>query len=157
MSSLRLISAHVAGDTLVRSRTSPRKRANLNIHAALDEPVQRFLNVLQTPSYVRPHRHGPEVFELLVALSGRAAVIVFDGAGDVAETTVIGDGAAWGVEVAARSWHTLLALAADTVLLEVKPGPYQPLAEQDFAAWAPREGDPAAATVLASWRALVEP
>lgn len=39
-----------------RARSSPRLRQNYNFHE-LSEKVQRFINVLQPGTYVRPHRH----------------------------------------------------------------------------------------------------
>ncbi len=42
------------------------------------------------------------------------------------------------------AWHSLVALAPNTVLFEVKPGPYRPTGENDFATWAPKEGAPGA-------------
>jgi hypothetical protein len=38
------------------------------------------------------------------------------------------------------------------VLFEVKPGPYEPLNDKDFATWAPAEGDPAAAAFVDWYR-----
>lgn len=40
------------------------------------------------------------------------------------------------------TWHTLAVLEPGTVLFELKPGPYLPLADKEFAAWAPAEGAP---------------
>ena len=65
-------------------------------------------------------------------------------------TTSSGD-----VEIAGGVWHTLLALAPDTMLFEVKPGPYAPLSDKHFAPWAPREGAAAAADLLARWARLL--
>jgi len=54
------------------------------------------------------------------------------------------------VELPPGAWHSLVALAPNTVLFEVKPGPYWPTGENDFAAWAPKEGD-ASAPVFVAW------
>lgn len=124
--------------------TSGRRRANENLHPDLGDPVQRFLNAVEPGSYVRPHRH-PEAdrWELFLALEGEAAVLVFDRVGRVLERVVIAkDGDIRGVEVSAGVWHALAALRPGTVLFEVKPGPYRPLVDKDFAPWAPPEGDP---------------
>lgn len=45
-----------------------------------------------------------------------------------------------------------VALAPNTVLFEVKPGPYRPTGENDFAAWAPKEDAPGAAAFV-EWMA----
>src|SRR3990172_7922439 len=45
----------------------------------------------------------------------------------------------------AGRWELFLILRGRALLLEVKPGPYVPLTDKDFAAWAPGEGEPRAA------------
>ena len=59
------------------------------------------------------------------------------------------------VELAGAQWHTVLALAPDSVLFEVKPGPYRALEDKDFPAWAAPEGTPEAASLLGAWEALM--
>ena len=44
-------------------------------------------------------------------------------------------------------------LEPDTVVFEVKPGPYQPTSDKDFAPWAPAEGGPDAPAYLADLEA----
>jgi hypothetical protein len=44
------------------------------------------------------------------------------------------------VEIPGNTWHTLAAQEDGTILFEIKPGPYAPLSEHDFAPWAPMEG-----------------
>lgn len=44
----------------------------------------------------------------------------------------------------------MVALAPGTVLFELKEGPYRPLGDKDFAAWAPAEGTVEAAA-LEDW------
>jgi cupin fold WbuC family metalloprotein len=43
------------------------------------------------------------------------------------------------VEIPAGAWHSLVSREPGTLVVEVKPGPYQPTPEADFAAWAPPE------------------
>ncbi len=131
---------------------SPRRRANDNLHPRLDDPIQRFLNGIEPGSYARPHRHdGPDRWEFFLALSGKAVLLLFDEAGRVLRRVELSDrGPTRGVEVDPGEWHTLAALERATVLLELKPGPYLPLSDKDFAAWAPAEGDPTSA-VFERW------
>ena len=131
---------------------SDRLRANRNLHGALDEPAQRMLKALEPGTYVRPHRHtDPPKWELFVALAGAAACLTFDDTGTVTERREIAaEGPLLGLEIAAGTWHTLVALEPGTVLFELKEGPYRPLADRDVAAWAPAEGAPGAAA-LAGW------
>lgn len=52
------------------------------------------------------------------------------------------------LEIPAGTWHTAVALEPGTVLFEIKPGPYSPLAGNDFAAWAPAEGEAGTAELV---------
>ena len=125
-----------------QSDVSSRRRANFNLHEGPEDPVQRFVNVMQPGTYVRPHRHdNPIKWELTVALRGRAAVLILDANGIVLERVELdAKGAEFGVEIPAGIWHTCAALAPDTVLLEIKRGPYDARSDKDFAKWAPAEG-----------------
>jgi len=123
------------------AKTSPRLRKNLNLHARLDESIQRLCNAFEPDTYVRPHRH-PEAdrWELFVILKGRADVLTFDQDGTVLERVSLSDkGPAYIVEIPPLTWHTLISLQTGTVLFEVKQGPYQALTDKDFAPWAPQE------------------
>jgi hypothetical protein len=53
-----------------------------------------------------------------------------------------------GAEVACNTWHTVVALEAGCVLLEVKAGPFDPNQPKDLAPWAPEEGSSAAESYL---------
>jgi cupin fold WbuC family metalloprotein len=153
---LRLFDAAALRQTLANAAASPRKRANLNVHKTLEDPIQRMLNVFQPGTYVRPHRHEPHRFELFLVLSGRAGLLMFDEGGAVSESAVLEPGAVWAVELPGFVWHTVVSLAEDTALFEVKPGPYAPLTDKDFAPWAPSEDGPEAKTLLEVWRRHVE-
>ena len=154
MKALRVLDNDTVGATAAKARGAERGRCNHNLHPTLADPVQRFLNVFQPGSYVRPHRHNAHRWELFLLLEGEAAAVVFDGAGNVTETAVLRRGGARAVEIAGGAWHTLFALVPDTVLFEVKPGPYTPISDKDFAPWAPPEGAPECADLLARWTAL---
>ncbi|MFA5529301.1 MAG: WbuC family cupin fold metalloprotein [Thiohalomonadaceae bacterium] len=129
-----------------QARTHVRGRINENLHTGPDDPVQRFLNAIEPGSYVRPHRHTePSRWELLTVLTGAAVVLLFDDMGKVLlREEVDAHGPLHGLEIPAGAWHTVAACVPGTVLLELKPGPYRPAADKDFAPWAPREGDPEA-------------
>ena len=125
------------------ARVSPRGRVNFNLHEGPADNVQRFLNVMQPGTYVRPHRHDdPSKWELTVVLSGRIVILLLESDGVVRERIELdASGPERGVELPAGIWHTCAALSADAVLLEIKPGPYDAKTDKDFAAWAPEEGN----------------
>ena len=97
---------------------------------------------MQPGTYVRPHRHDdPEKWELTVILSGKLVIVVTDGVGRVTERIDLdANGPVRGVELPAGTWHTSAVAARDTVILEVKSGPYDVKTDKHFAEWAPAEG-----------------
>jgi hypothetical protein len=50
-----------------------------------------------------------------------------------------------------------VALTPHAVCYEVKPGPWNPASDKEFAVWAPDEGRPEAAAYLAGLIDLVQP
>lgn len=119
-----------------------RKRTHYNLHPALEDPVQRLVVAIDPGSYIRPHRHNdPAKWELFILLKGAAAILIFDEAGCVTNRVDLSEnGPIHAVEIPEKAWHTLAALEKGSVLIEIKPGPYAPLSDKDFAAWAPEEG-----------------
>jgi cupin fold WbuC family metalloprotein len=134
------------------AKSSPRARKNYNFHTDYADPVNRMLNAFEPGTYVRPHKHElPDKCEVFLLLSGRALVLRFDDAGTVISHAVLDrDRGVYGVEFAPREWHSIASLEPDTVLYEVKPGPYAPVPDKNFAPWAPAEDSPEAAAYLAS-------
>jgi cupin fold WbuC family metalloprotein len=132
------------------AQNSPRRRANLNLHDTLPDPVQRLAIAMEPDTLVRPHRH-PHTWELLYPLRGRFIVLHFDANGRVTEHTVLGEDSA-AVETAAGQWHAVLSLDKGGVIFEVKQGPSPPIAEEDFAPWFCRQ-EPAEITRLLDWYA----
>ncbi|QEY31557.1 cupin fold metalloprotein, WbuC family [Synechococcus sp. RSCCF101] len=146
--------AAVAG----QAHRSPRRRMNHNLHEPHDV-VQRFLNVLQPGTYVRPHRHlrgQPGTgFECVVVLQGAIGLILMDGNGTViAQERLEADGPLRGVELRQGQSHTLVALSPDSVLFELKQGPYDPRTDKAFLPGFPAECTPEAAEQERIWRAL---
>lgn len=122
----------------------PRRRKNLNLHQSENDPTQKLFNAMQTDSYVRPHRHPePEKTELILAVRGGFAALVFDAQGVVTERIEFASGGeVLGIEIRPDTWHTVIALEDGSVFFEVKQGPYAPLSDKDFAGWAPAENTP---------------
>jgi cupin fold WbuC family metalloprotein len=127
---------HLKVAELVRqAAASERKRSHLLLHGGPDDQVQRLLIALQPDTYVRPHHHS-EQWEMLVLLSGRAHLLHFSEAGQLLGRTEMNasDPIA---QIPVGAWHGFVVLEPDTVVMEVKPGPYRP---NEFADWAPPEG-----------------
>jgi cupin fold WbuC family metalloprotein len=137
-----------------QAKTAPRKRAHFNLHPELNDPVQRLCIAMEPGTYVRPHRHSdPETWEVLVILRGSLAFNTFDDKGKVLERTVLkAGGPVIAIEFPQNTWHAPVSLEPGTVVMEIKQGPYKPIAEINHAPWAPSEGMPQAAAFLEWYR-----
>ncbi|WP_367026138.1 WbuC family cupin fold metalloprotein [Methylococcus sp. ANG] len=146
---MKLFTAGMLTGLSEEAARSARLRKNLNVHPVLEDPVQRLFNAMEPGTYARPHRHSrPDGWELMVVVRGAFSVLRFDDHGRVVERVDLrADGGDCAVEIPAGSWHTVVSRLPGTVMFEVKPGPYSPIADKDFAAWAPEEGS-ADATAL---------
>lgn len=131
----------------------PRLRKNLNVHASLDAPVQRLFNAMEPGTYIRPHRHArPNGWELMLAIHGRFAILLFNDQGKVADRFELSPlSGPVAVEIPANAWHTVVSLESGTVMFEIKEGPYTPVEDKDFAPWSPQETEIRAQTLLAWW------
>lgn len=133
---VQVVDAAALAELLGKAEASERKRTHLLLHGGHHDPVQRLVIVLEPGTYVRPHRHSQQ-WEILALLRGGCDLLKFDARGHVtgrvamsAESPV--------VQIAVGTWHGLYVHDKGTVLFEVKPGPYRP---NEFADWAPPEGD----------------
>jgi len=131
---------------------SARGRQNLNLHQAYADPCQRLFNAIEPGTYIRPHRHiDPPRFECFVPIRGRMALIVFTDGGTIDRVLPLGaDSDVMAVELPPEAWHCLIAFDPGTIFFELKPGPYIPLTDKDFAPWAPGEGAPESGAYLAA-------
>lgn len=118
------------------------------------------LNFMQRGSYARPHCHpAPENIETVVAINGSVGCLIFDASGAVlsAHRLDAGNPASCVVDIERGIWHTLVPLADDSVILEIKRGPYNAATDKTFAAWAPEEGSTAALEYLRQLETIFEP
>ncbi|MEK7344760.1 MAG: WbuC family cupin fold metalloprotein [Pseudomonadota bacterium] len=146
-----------------QAKASPRLRQHLNIHASHAAPFQRLFIAFGLDSYVRPHRHHlvpkDETLVAVQGLLGLLGVLVFDNAGQIVQQFKLGTQSHAGpdvgpvVDMPAGTWHTVLALTPDAVLLEGKAGPFDPQGPREFAYWAPEEGTDEALVLLQQLRA----
>ena len=137
-------------EAIQASRLSPRRRMILPLHKSAADPLHRMFNALQPGTYIRPHRHSqPPKAESIVMLRGRIVYFTFDEHGAItAQHDLRAGGPAFGIDTEPGVFHTFLAAEPDTIVFEVKPGPYLRATDKDFAAWAPAENDPEATVYL---------
>lgn len=124
---------------VAEARLSPRRRMNYNFHRSTDDAVNRLLNAMHRGSYLPVHRHlSPSRSESCVVLRGSVGVTIYDDAGGVVtRRRVSADGPCRGFDIEADVWHGLVVLEDDTVLFEVKRGPYAPITADNLAPWTP--------------------
>jgi len=142
---VKVFSAEYLNNLCADAQRSPRKRQHQNIHESYEDPCQRLFNAIEPESYIRPHKHSTDPGdELLIAVRGSMALVIFDEQGIVIDIVRFGagrdsEGLSVGAEVACNTWHTVIALVPGCVLLEVKSGPFDPNRPKDLAPWAPDE------------------
>ncbi len=127
------------------ARDSARQRDIHVLHTGDEDTLQRMLNAMQPGTYITPHRHvaTPKAESVLV-LQGSLGFVRFEEDGSYeAQNFVHVDPkrGVFGVDYRAGVWHTFIVLEPDTVVFEVKPGPYDAATDKEFAPWAPTEAE----------------
>lgn len=132
----------MAGELLTMSRNTPRRRMIQLLHKTQDAGVHRMFNGLQPGTYITPHRHmHPAKTETILVVSGSMLFVEFTDDGTLKAHTLVQPGTEiFGIDVAPHVYHTFIALKPDTLIFEVKDGPYEHDTDKDIPAWAPREG-----------------
>lgn len=151
---MKCIDTQLLDDLTAKAVASPRKRAHYNLHAVLEDPVQRLCVAIEPSTYIRPHRHtNPSTWEVFLLLRGSAVLLLFEEQGRVKERTVLAArGPVHAVEIPANAWHSIASLETGSIFLEVKQGPYSAPAGSSSAVWAPAEGEPGTARFEAWYR-----
>lgn len=124
------------------AKISPRKRAHLLLHHDHADQVQRLLIACCVGTYFRPQYHA-EQWELMSLLQGNAEVITFTADGSVRGRYSMQRAPV--VQIGQNMLHTIIITAPQTLLLEVKPGPFRP---PEFPSWSPEETTPEAAVLV---------
>jgi cupin fold WbuC family metalloprotein len=135
------------------ARKNERLREIHNFHSSDEGTLHRMLNAFQPKSYVIPHRHLEDPKEeAIIILKGSIGCLCFNDDGSIIEDSIcyLKQGTdRIGLDVRAGVWHTFFALEEDTVIFEVKSGPYKKSTDKDFAPWAPKADSPEALAYLA--------
>jgi cupin fold WbuC family metalloprotein len=149
-----VITRQLVQQTARESRDNERRRIVQPFHRTNGDLLRRMLNAIQPDSYAQPHRHPPASNqEAWLVLQGALALVFFEDDGAVCERLVLQAGSdAFGVDFSGDRFHTLVVLEPDTVIYEVKLGPYAPLSGTEVATWAPAEGTSEAVDYLEQLR-----
>jgi cupin fold WbuC family metalloprotein len=145
----KLIDTDIFSGLIHQAENSPRKRINYNYHQ-LEDPVQRFLNVIHPGSYIVPHKHeNPDKTETFIVLRGRLKFFIFNDEGNITDSFYLSpEHGKIGIDIAPKVWHTFIVPEDDTIIFEIKPGPYNKETDKNFASFAPAEDSPEAAAYL---------
>lgn len=139
---LNIITNEMIDEAIQLSRKSPRKRIILPFHKKESDTLHRMFNIIQPMSYIRPHHHAKsEKSESIIVLRGGICYITFNQKGEIVSHNKLNAGSNYfGVDTEPNVYHSFYALKEDTVIYEVKPGPYVKELDKDFAPWSPEEG-----------------
>ncbi len=161
---VREFSRKLLDGLLFEAKLLPRRRQHLNVHASHQESCQRLFNAIGMDSYIRPHRHLKSGrSETLLAVRGVFSVISFLEDGEIQDVSFFGtechakeSSLSVGVEISPHVWHSVLALKDDSVVFEVKEGPFLCSEAKEFAHWAPEEGSESCALYFSRLRQFAE-
>ena len=110
----------------VQAKQSPRLRMNYNFHQSLEDKCHRFLNAMEPGTQVAVHHHITKD-ESLVVLRGKVRVLIYNDEGEITEDAIIDpQQGRYGVDIPKNTWHTVECLEPNTVVFEVKEGPFVP-------------------------------
>lgn len=128
---------HIINDDLLKkvskkAKESERLRMNYNLHNSLDAPVQKLLNALEPDTELAIHRHTT-TSETYLLLKGEIKVVFFDDDKKVTNEFILNpEKGNYGIDIPAGQWHTIEVLKTDSVIFEVKEGPYKSIGSKDI-------------------------
>ena len=113
-----------------QAKASPRLRMNYDLRNSSEDTSQRMLNAIEPGSLVPIHRHQ-KTSETVVVLRGRVVEEFYDELERICSATyeVSAGGPVCALNIPAGQWHTLRSLESGTVIMEVKDGAYDAVAE----------------------------
>ena len=115
------------------AKASPRLRMNLDLRNSADDQSQRMLNAIEPGSPLPIHRHR-HTSETVVVLRGRLVWEYYDELERICTDRIElrPNGPVVALNVPKGQWHTVHALESGSVILEMKDGKFEPLAEVDI-------------------------
>ena len=114
------------------AKDSPRLRINYNFHTSLDAKAQCLLNAVEPGTKVVVHRHM-HADETFVVLRGKLNALIYNDDKSIQIKKEINPlKGVYGYNIPKGVWHTSEVLEPNTVLMEVKDGPYTPITSDDI-------------------------
>ena len=120
-------------DLTAKAKASERLRMNLDLRDSETDGSQRMLNAIEPDSVVPIHRHQKSS-ETVVCLRGRVVEEYYD---ELERTCIEAieltpNGQTVALNIPAGQWHKLRSLESGSVILEMKDGKFEPLADLDI-------------------------
>lgn len=127
-----IIDKKLLDNVSTKAKASDRLRMNFNLHDSLDAKAQRLLNALEIGTVLPIHRHR-HTAETYILLRGKIRVMFYNEMGGETESFLLDPlSGNYGVQIPISQWHTLEVLEDDSVIFEVKDGPYAALEPEDL-------------------------
>lgn len=126
------------------SDSNSRKRQHFNLHKNFNEKCQVLINFLKYDTYIRPHNHSDSMkSEYIFCLMGEVGIAAFNQNGDILEKHILKPlsgnalkaSEAFCIKFTPKTYHTVLCLSDEAVILEVKEGPFDNTKAKKFAKW----------------------
>lgn len=116
------------------AKKNSRLRMNYNIHESLDEDIHKLLNSLQPGTKMPIHRHlHPPKKETFVLLQGSLEILKYSDDQTIVERYIMSrENGNILCEIMPDEWHSFTVLEPNTLVLEIKKGPYLPCADIDL-------------------------
>lgn len=125
-----IIDQQILDDLTVQAKASPRLRMNLDLRNSPEDKSQRMLNAIEPGTVLPIHRHRT-TSETVVCIRGHFEEYFYDVSGVRTQVVDMVPGGNV-LNIPAGWWHSLRSLESGTVLLEIKDGAWEPLAEKDI-------------------------
>lgn len=121
---MKIINESLLNGVSAQAKASPRLRMNYNFHQSLEDKCHRMLNAVEPGTDIPIHRH-PTKDESFVVLRGKVRSTTYNDDGSVIESVVLSqEDGLYGVDIPKNVWHTLQSLESNSVIFEVKEGPF---------------------------------
>lgn len=127
-----LIDDKLLNKVSAEAKANPRLRMNYNLHEFLDDKVQRLFNAMEPGTIIPIQRHR-DTAETMIVVRGQLKLTIYNDDKSIIEEYVLNPSVGnYGYHIAKGVWHGVEVLATNTVMFEVKGGPYRPLADEDI-------------------------
>lgn len=144
-------------DLSAQAKVSARLRSHHCLHKTHQEKVQRVYIAAEPGTYIRPHAHlEAGKWEYISVVRGAVDFLLFSPEGELQQRIPLqAGGESSAIEIAPGTWHTLFVTQTDTILFEVKPGPFDAASIARFADWAPEENSQEHAIYLEQLKSIL--